>query len=34
MVAECDQNQVEKLLTAIDKGENIINWLVNTVLKS
>lgn len=28
MMGECDPNKVEKLLTTIDNGEDIINWLV------
>lgn len=28
MMSECDPNKVEALLTAIDKGEDIINWFV------
>lgn len=28
MMGECDPSKVEALLTAIDNGEDIINWLV------
>lgn len=28
MMGECDPNKVEALLTAINNGEDIINWLV------
>lgn len=28
MMGECDPSKVEALLTAIDNGEDIINWFV------
>lgn len=28
MMSECDPSKVEALLTAIDNGEDIINWFV------
>lgn len=32
IMGECDPSKVEALLTAIDNGEDIINWLVFFVL--
>lgn len=28
IMSECDPNKVEALLTAIDNGEDLINWFV------
>lgn len=28
MMGECDPNKIEKLLTTINNGEDIINWCV------